>query len=223
MNVILLGPPGAGKGTQAKRIEEKFGLLQLSTGDMLRAAVSSKSAVGRKAESYLKVGKLVPDKVMIEMIAIRIDQPDCAAGFLLDGFPRTVPQAEALDRMLARKGLAIDHVIEIRVADDFVVERITGRFTCAACGAPYHERFAPPKRPGVCDVCGGRRFVRRDDDTEETARARLAEYHAQTAPILPYYQERGRLEVVDGTAPIDEVANRIAAIVAGGRTGLRVG
>ena len=214
MNVILLGPPGAGKGTQAKRLEKRHNLIQLSTGDMLRAAVASGSELGRKAKSVMDAGHLVPDDLMIAMIADRIGQADCANGFILDGFPRTTPQAEALDRMLAAKGLQLQAVIEMKVDEDVLVDRITGRYTCARCGAGYHDRYQKPKMAGVCDNCGGTEFKRRADDTEETVRTRLAAYHAQTAPILPYYRGRGVLQAVDGMASIDEVTRQIEGVLA---------
>jgi len=213
MNIILLGPPGAGKGTQAKRLEEAYGVVQLSTGDMLRAAVASGSEIGAKAKAIMDAGKLVPDEVIIAMIHDRITQPDCAGGVILDGFPRTVPQAEALDRMLAENRLKLDHVIEMKVDDAALTERITGRFSCAKCGASYHERFNRPKIDGVCDVCGGTAFKRRADDTAETVKARLDAYYAQTAPILPYYEARGILRSVDGMADIVEVGRQIDAIL----------
>jgi adenylate kinase len=204
-----LGPPGAGKGTQAKRIEQTHGLVQLSTGDMLRAAVASGGELGRQAKEIMDAGELMPDDLMVAMISERIDQPDCANGFILDGFPRTSAQAEALDAMLSEKGLKLDSVIEIRVDEDALVGRITGRFTCAGCGAGYHDTFQRPEVDGVCDRCGASEFVRRDDDNEETVRSRLDAYRSQTAPILPYYAERGVLQGVDGMAEIDAVTRQI--------------
>jgi adenylate kinase len=188
-------------------------LVQLSTGDMLRAAVASGSELGRKAKSIMDAGHLVPDDLMIAMISERIDQPDCAGGFILDGFPRTTPQAEALDGMLAEKGLKLHSVIEMKVDDEILVDRITGRYTCANCGAGYHDRFQQPKVAGVCDNCGGTEFNRRADDNEETVRTRLAAYYAQTAPILPYYRDRGVLRAVDGMAGIDRVTDQIEAVL----------
>ena len=213
MNVILLGPPGAGKGTQAKRLEKRHNLVQLSTGDMLRAAVASGSELGRKAKAIMDAGHLVPDDMMIAMIADRIGQADCANGFILDGFPRTTPQAEALDRMLAAKGLQLHAVVEMQVDEEVLVDRITGRYTCVRCGAGYHDRYQKPKAAGVCDTCGGTEFKRRVDDTEETVRTRLAAYHAQTAPILPYYRGKGVLKAVDGMAGIDQVTDQIEQVL----------
>lgn len=213
MNLILLGPPGSGKGTQAQRLQESFGPVQLSTGDMLRAAVDSGSEIGRVAKSIIEAGELVPDDVMVSMIEGRIDEPDCAGGFILDGFPRTVAQAEALDVMLARKRRRIDAVIEVAVDDGILVERISGRFSCADCGASYHRSFQPTAADGVCDRCGGTAFKQRPDDNADTVKTRLAAYHARTEPLLPYYRDRGILESVDGMAPIDEVAAQIRAAV----------
>jgi adenylate kinase len=213
MNIILLGPPGAGKGTQAKRIEERHGLVQLATGDMLRAAVASGTEIGRKAKPIMDAGKLVPDEILIAMIAERITQPDAAKGFILDGFPRTVPQAEALDEMLAAIHRELDHVIEMKVDEAALVDRVTGRFSCTKCGASYHDRYKLPKKPGVCDVCGNKTFARRADDNPETIKARLAAYHSQTAPILPYYRAKGILAAVDGMAEIDEVTRQIDDIL----------
>lgn len=215
MNVILLGPPGAGKGTQAQRLERAHGMVQLSTGDMLRAAVGSGSELGRQAKQVMDAGQLMPDDLMIRMIAERIEQPDCAGGFILDGFPRTTGQAEALDRMLGDKGFKLDAVIKMKVDEEALVERITGRFTCARCGAGYHDKFHRPKNDEICDHCGGTEFTRRADDNEETVRARLAAYREQTAPILPYYEAKGALRRVDGMAPIDEVTRQIEAVLAG--------
>lgn len=209
MRLLLLGPPGAGKGTQAERIAAKYGVPHLSTGDMLREAVAADTEVGRQAKSIMDAGRLVPDDVMIRLVAERIAQPDCAKGFLLDGFPRTIAQAEALDRLLEERGQALHLVLQIAVDDEALVERISGRFACASCGAVYHDKFRQPKVSGVCDVCGSRDFVRRDDDKPETVRARLEAYHAQTAPLLPYYRDKGLLAVVDGMAEIDRVSAEI--------------
>jgi adenylate kinase len=213
VKLILLGPPGAGKGTQAQRLEEMLGIVQLSTGDMLRAAVEAGSVLGGKVKSIMEAGQLVPDAVIVSMIAERIERPDCQGGFILDGFPRTVAQAEALDFMLDERASRLDQVVEIGVDDDRLVERITGRYSCATCGAGYHDRFKMPKVEGVCDVCEGIEFARRKDDNRETVVARLAAYHQQTAPLLPYYGTRGVLRSVDGMADIDEVGRQIDAAV----------
>jgi adenylate kinase len=209
MNLILLGAPGAGKGTQAKRIEEKFGVVQLSTGDMLRAEVSSGSPLGRRADEIMKAGQLVPDDVIIGLIDGRLDRDDCRKGFILDGFPRTLPQAAALGDILVKKGLSLDRVISIEVDDDAMVERISGRFTCAKCGEGYHDSFKRPNVDGVCDQCGAGDFVRRADDNAETVRQRLKAYHAQTEPIIAYYAERGLVERIDGMRSIESVTDEV--------------
>ena len=209
MIAILLGPPGAGKGTQAKRLEREHGLKQLSTGDMLREAVDKGTRVGKLAGAAMEAGDLVSDDIVVQIIAERITEPDCANGFLLDGFPRTVAQAEALDAMLEDIGRKLDAVVEIAVPEDILMKRITGRFSCAECGAVYNEYFNPPKEPGKCDICGGTRFVRRKDDNPETVKQRLAAYRAQTEPVLPYYEKKGLLKRVDGTQPIEKVASGI--------------
>jgi adenylate kinase len=214
MNVVLLGPPGSGKGTQAKRIEQLHGITQLATGDMLRAATLSGSELGLHVKSIMDSGQLVPDNVIIGMIADRISQPDCRDGFVLDGFPRTLAQAQALDEMLAQRDLRLDHVIEFEVDEAAIVDRLAGRFNCQQCGASYHERDNRPKVDGVCDVCAACEFACRADDRPETVKARLEVYHRQTAPILPYYRERGILRPVDGMAEIDSVTRAIEKILA---------
>jgi adenylate kinase len=216
MNLILLGPPGAGKGTQAKRLEQTYGMVQLATGDMVRAVIASGSSLGRTMKSIYDAGRLVPDAIMIEMIAERIAQPQCTGGFILDGFPRTVPQAEALDAMLAEHGSRIDHVILMEVDEQALVDRIAGRVTCRGCGVSYNERYNRPTADGVCDVCGSSDLVHRADDRPEAVATRLKAYRDQTAPILPYYRARGILSSVDGMADIDEVARQIEAVLRNG-------
>jgi len=211
MNLILLGPPGAGKGTQAKTIAAKRGLIQLSTGDMLRAAVQAGSAIGCKAKAIMDSGDLVPDEIVVEIIAARLDEPDCKAGVIFDGFPRTLAQATALDKVLKRKKRKLDAVIELKVNDDQLVERIAGRFTCVSCGTGYHDRFRQPRRAGVCDVCGGTSFQRRPDDTAETVSRRLLVYYRETSPLIGYYYCKGSLRSVDGMGAIEEVAAAIEA------------
>lgn len=213
MNLILLGPPGAGKGTQAKFLQDKFNLCHLSTGDMLRAAVASGSEMGKQLQDIMSSGNLVPDAIMVDMIKERIKAADCAHGFILDGFPRTIAQAEALDGMLDSEGQSLDHVIELQVRDAEMVARISGRYACAKCGMGYHDSFKQPKVAGVCDECGGTEFTRRKDDQPETVARRLEAYHEQTAPLLPYYEKRGVLRSVDGMEDINEVTSQINAIV----------
>jgi adenylate kinase len=215
MNIILLGPPGAGKGTQAQRLQQERGLIQLSTGDMLRAAVASGSDLGQKAKGIMERGELVPDELMVGLIKDRIAQPDCAKGFILDGFPRTEAQAKALDKMLAETAKKLDRVIEMEVDEKALTERVVGRFSCAKCGTGYHDKFKRPKADGVCDVCGSTEFTRRKDDNAETMKTRMATYRAQTEPLLPYYSARGVLRKVDGMAAMDEVYRQITEVLAG--------
>jgi adenylate kinase len=210
--VILLGPPGAGKGTQAKRLTEKYRLVQLSTGDMLRAEGKSGTALGQKVQAIMDAGQLVSDDIIIDLIADRIDRL-AGQGFILDGFPRTVPQAEALDRLLRAKGLKLDHVIEMTVDEAALIDRIAGRFSCAKCGAGYHDHHHRPKVEGVCDACGAHDFVRRADDNPAAVKTRLEAYRRQTAPILPYYRKQRVLRQVDGMADIDSVTRQIEAIL----------
>ncbi|MGZ9034870.1 MAG: adenylate kinase [Rhodospirillales bacterium] len=215
MNVVLLGPPGSGKGTQAKSLEQAFGIAQLSTGDMLRAEVGAGSEVGQKADAIMRAGQLVPDDMIIALIGSKLADPGCRNGFILDGFPRTVPQAQALDVMLKTRGLKLDYVLELEVDDEAMVERISGRFSCAKCGTGYHDRFKQPKVQGVCDVCGSGEFVRRADDNAETVRERLKAYHTQTAPISAYYERQGILKRVDGMGAIDQVSKDLTKAING--------
>ncbi len=211
--LILLGPPGAGKGTQAKRLSASLGVPQLSTGDMLRAEVAAGSPLGQKVKAVMAAGKLVSDDILIDLVASRIDQPDCRNGFILDGFPRSLPQAEALDRMLTQRKGKIDRVIELKVDVEALVERIVGRFTCAKCGAGYHDKFHRPKKDGVCDQCGGTEFARRADDKEDKVRTRMDAYTAETAPLLPYYRGHGVLATVDGMASMDAVSRQMSQVI----------
>jgi adenylate kinase len=213
VNIILLGPPGAGKGTQAARLEADRSMVQLSTGDMLRAAVAAQTPVGLQAKAVMDAGALVSDEIVTGILSDRLDQEDVKRGFILDGYPRTPAQAVALEGLLADKGMKLDHVIELAVDEEALVDRITGRFSCSKCGAGYHDRYKPPAVAETCDVCGAHEFKRRPDDNAETVRTRLAEYRAKTAPILPYYEARGLVRRVDGMAPIAEVEAAIEAIL----------
>ncbi|CAD7031873.1 adenylate kinase [Pseudorhizobium endolithicum] len=213
MRLILLGPPGAGKGTQAQRIVEKYGIPQLSTGDMLRAAVAAQTDVGRRAKEVMDAGKLVSDDIVIAIVSERIDQPDCASGFILDGFPRTLVQADATEKMLRDKGLALSAVIELKVDDKELVRRVSGRYSCAQCGTVYHDTDKTPSKEGVCDKCGSTHFKRRPDDNAETMTQRLEVYYKETSPLIGYYYAKGRLETVDGMAEMDTVTADIEKIL----------
>jgi adenylate kinase len=217
MMMVLLGPPGAGKGTQANLLEKEWSLVKLSTGDMLRAAVAAGTDLGRKAGDIMERGELVPDELVIGLIAERIDGNGKVPGFIFDGFPRTIAQAEALDGLLSERGKALDSVIEMRVDDEALVERISGRFSCANCGEGYHDLYKRPKVEGVCDRCGGTEFVRRRDDNEEVVRARLKAYHRQTEPLIDYYRKQGKLNSVDGMGSIESVHREIAEALDGAK------
>jgi adenylate kinase len=216
MNLVLLGPPGAGKGTQAKLLEDSRSLAKLSTGDMLRAAVAAGTELGRKAGDIMERGQLVPDELVIKLIAERMDQGGAGQGYILDGFPRTIAQAEALDQLLKERGKKLDVVIVMAVDDEALIERIAGRFACADCGEGYHDLYKLPKVKGVCDRCGGTQFVRRKDDNEAVVRSRLKAYHAQTEPLIDYYAGQGKVRTVDGMADIVTVQKEIAAALDGG-------
>lgn len=214
MRIIFLGPPGAGKGTQAKILIERYGIPQISTGDILRAAVKEGTPMGKKAKEYMDAGKLVPDEVVIGIMQDRLKEPDCAKGFILDGFPRTVAQAEALENMLKEMNMPIDKVLALDVPDEVLLERLTGRRTCKSCGQMYHIKFDPPKTVNNCDKCGGELF-QRDDDKEETIKNRLSVYHAQTAPLLDFYGKKGMVVKIDGTKAPDEIFKSLINVLEG--------
>jgi adenylate kinase len=217
--LILLGPPGAGKGTQARMLEERFGLVQLSTGDLLRAAVAAGTEAGLRAKAVMEAGDLVSDEIVLAILEDRLAEEDCAKGVILDGFPRTTVQAQALDALLTGTGQQINAAVSLEVVDEAMVERVSGRFTCAACGEGYHDAFKQPAARGVCDKCGGTDMKRRADDTAETVRSRLGAYHAQTAPLIAFYEGRGQLARVDAMGPINEIALALGEIVEQARTG----
>lgn len=214
LNIILLGPPGAGKGTQAVRLEDEHGMVQLSTGDMLRAAVKAGTPIGLQAKAVMDAGELVSDAIVSGLIGERLDELGGDVSVIFDGYPRTAAQADALDTILSDRGRKLDHVIELLVEEDALVDRITGRFSCGNCGAGYHDRYKLPKVADTCDVCGSHDFKRRPDDNEETVRTRMTEYRAKTAPILPIYEARGIVTHVDGMAPIDQVNDAIETVLA---------
>jgi len=212
--VVLLGPPGAGKGTQAKLLHDRFGVCQISTGDILRKAVAEKTPLGQEASQYISRGALVPDSVIVNMVAARLKEKDCEPGFILDGFPRTIPQAESLDAILQREGIALTAALSVQVPQEVVIERLAGRRTCRNCGALSHVIFSPPKKAGVCDRCGGELY-QRDDDREETIANRLKVYSDQTAPLLDYYRRQGLLREIDGVGAVDDINARVLAAVGG--------
>ncbi len=213
MRLILLGPPGAGKGTQAQKLVDAYGIPQLSTGDMLRAAVSAGTEVGLKAKSVMDAGKLVSDEIVTAIVSERLDQPDCEKGFILDGYPRTLVQADSVEDLLAQKGMPLDVVVELAVEDDVLVERIAGRFTCANCGTGYNDTLQPTAKEGVCDKCGGTEFKRRADDNPEALKTRLMAYYKETSPLLGYYYAKGMLQSVDGLQSIEQVGSSVRAIL----------
>ncbi|MCS7149884.1 MAG: adenylate kinase [Caldimicrobium sp.] len=214
MNIVFLGPPGAGKGTQAKILIERYGIPQISTGDMLREHRAKGTDLGKKAQEYMDKGQLVPDEIILGMVKERLAQSDCAKGFILDGFPRTVAQAEALDKILAELGRKLNFALALVVPDELLVERLTGRRTCKSCGMMYHIKYKPPKDDGKCDVCGGELY-QRPDDNEETVRNRLKVYHESTAPLISYYSQKGILKELDGSKSIEEITQELIAILEG--------
>jgi len=214
LRVVLLGPPGAGKGTQAKLLREKFEACQVSTGDILRQAVADQSPVGKEASEYIKRGELVPDRVIVKLVAERLKEKDCAQGFILDGFPRTIPQAQSLEEILQKMGLGLQSVLLVQVPHTVIVERLAGRRTCKNCGALYHLKFNPSTRESICDRCGGE-LVQRDDDREETISARLKVYNNQTAPLVDYYRQQGILREIDGVGNVDDIRNRVIKALGG--------
>ena len=213
MRLILLGPPGAGKGTQAKIIVERHGIPQLSTGDMLRAAVAEGTDVGLRAKAVMDAGKLVSDEIVNDIVSDRLDRADCERGFILDGYPRTLVQADAVEAMLDRKGMPLDIVVEMRVRDEEMIERVAGRYTCAKCGEGYHDTLKQPVTQGVCDVCGSTEFKRRPDDNAEAMLTRLQVYYKETSPLIGYYHAKGLLRTVDGMGSIEAVSEEIAGLV----------
>lgn len=212
-NLILLGPPGAGKGTQARMLTDQHGLIQLSTGDLLRDAVARGTSAGKTAKEVMEAGGLVSDEIVIAIVDERLDQPDVATGVIFDGFPRTVAQAEALDNLLAAKSMKLDSVVSLEVDDAAMVERISGRYTCAGCGEGYHDKFKKPAKPETCDNCGSAEFKRRADDNAETVAQRLKAYHAETAPLISYYEYKGNLRRVDAMGDIDAIASQLSGVV----------
>ena len=213
MNIIFLGPPGCGKGTQAKRLEDRCGMVQLSTGEMLRAEVRSGTKIGLKAKDIIEAGKLVVDDIVVDMIDKRLDSAESNAGFILDGFPRTVSQARSLDYLLKKRDMSIDRVVEFRVNEEVLVKRITGRYSCTDCHQGYHEEYQKPQVPGTCDQCGGTKFTRRSEDNEGTVRSRLIEYHAATAPIVDFYDDWGLVISIDGMSEIEQITEQLGTII----------